>query len=217
MSIAGARPIAVKAVAFDLDDTLTDWWTGIERAAAAVGEPAILDRVREETWVRRDGVVVDRHHWRVLHEPETFMAEALTRPFLEALDPPLFDDTIPALEALHSRVKLALLTNNPYGADVLYRHGLHVDVFDSITIADPAVRKPDPRAFAPLLDALACAPSEIAFVGDSIPADVEGALGAGLGAIWLNRWKDPWPVPVGVTAITSLSELHVISGLFGQC
>ena len=69
--------------------------TGIADAAAAVGDPEILDRVRAETWVRRDGVVVDRHHWRVLHEPETFMAAELVEPFLAALDPPLFDDVVP--------------------------------------------------------------------------------------------------------------------------
>ena len=58
-AIAGAR-----AVAFDLDDTLTDWHTGIARAAQAVGDPPILDRVVASTWVRRDGVIVNRHHWR---------------------------------------------------------------------------------------------------------------------------------------------------------
>jgi len=203
MPIAGAR-----AVAFDLDDTLTDWWTGILEAAAAVGVPEILDRVRAETWIRRDGVVVNRNHWRVLHEPRTFMADEVVEPFLEALDPPLFDDAIPALEALRGRVKVALLTNNPYGADVLDRHGLHVDVFDSVVVADPSVRKPDPRAFAPLLEALGLAASEIAYVGDSVDADVEGALGAGLRAVWLNRWRDPWPLPPGVVSIASLSELH---------
>jgi len=203
MPIAGAR-----AVAFDLDDTLTDWWTGIMEAAAAVGAPEILDRVRAETWIRRDGVVVNRNHWRVLHEPRTFMADEVVEPFLEALDPPLFDDAIPALEALRGRVKVALLTNNPYGADVLDRHGLHIDVFDSVVVADPSVRKPDPRAFAPLLEALGLAASEIAYVGDSVSADVEGALGAGLRAVWLNRWRDPWPLPPGVVSITSLSELH---------
>jgi len=203
MPIAGAR-----AVAFDLDDTLTDWWTGILEAAAAVGVPEILDRVRAETWIRRDGVVVNRHHWRVLHEPRTFMADDVVEPFLEALDPPLFDDAIPALEALRGRVKVALLTNNPYGADVLDRHGLHVDVFDSVVVADPSVRKPDPRAFAPLLGALGLEASEIAYVGDSVDADVEGALGAGLRAVWLNRWRDPWPLPPGVVSIASLSELH---------
>lgn len=212
MPIAGAG-----AVAFDLDDTLTDWWTGITRAAAALRAPEILDRVRQQTWIRREGIVVDRHHWRVLHEPATFMAAELVEPFLAALDPPLFDDAIPALEALRGRTKLALLTNNPYGADVLDRHGLHVDVFDSVVIADPSVRKPNPRAFAPLVEALNLAPSEIAYVGDSVRADVEGALGAGLRPVWLNRWNDPWLLPLGVIAITSLSELHDFSGSDGRC
>jgi HAD superfamily hydrolase (TIGR01549 family) len=203
MPIAGAR-----AVAFDLDDTLTDWWTAIKEAAVAVGAPEILDRVRAETWIQRDGVVVNRHHWRVLHEPATFMATELVEPFLEALDPPLFDDVIPALEALRGRVKLALVTNNPYGADVLDRHGLHIDVFDAVVVADPSVRKPDARAFAPLVETLGLAPREIAYVGDSVTADVEGARGAGMHAVWLNRWNDPWPMPTGVVSITSLAELH---------
>jgi HAD superfamily hydrolase (TIGR01509 family) len=195
------------AVAFDLDDTLTDWWSGIEHAAAAVGAPEILDRVRAETWVRREGVVVDRHHWRILHEPETFMPDELIEPFLLALDPPLFDDARPALEALRDRVRLALVTNNPFGADVLDRHGLHTDVFDCVVVADPEVRKPDPRAFAPLLETLGLAAADIAYVGDSVSADVRGALAAGLRAVWLDRWSDPWPLPGGVTRIASLSEL----------
>jgi HAD superfamily hydrolase (TIGR01549 family) len=202
MSIAGTG-----AVAFDLDDTLTDWWTGISRAAEAVGAPEILERVRELTWVRRAGVVVDRHHWRLRHEAARFMAPELVEPFLAALDPPLFDDVIPTLGALRKRTRLALLTNNPYGADVVGRHGLHTDVFDCVIVADPQVRKPDPRAFAPLVDALGLAPADVAYVGDSVPADVEGALGAGLRPVWLNRWDDPWPVPPGVIAIASLSEL----------
>lgn len=204
MSIEGAG-----AVAFDLDDTLTDWWTGIERAATAVGEPAILERVRDKTWVRRDGVVIDRHHWRLRYEAADFMDSGLVDPFLAALDPPLFDDVIPALEALQGRVGLALLTNNPYGADVLARHGLHADVFDCVIVADPTIRKPDARAFAPLLDALDLAAGEIAYVGDSVLADIEGALGAGLRPVWLNRWNDAWPLPAGVVSIASLSELHV--------
>jgi HAD superfamily hydrolase (TIGR01549 family) len=201
----------VDAVAFDLDDTLTDWWRGIEVAADAIGVPELLERVRAGTWVRRGGVVVNRHHWRLRHEAEAFMAPEQTEHFLAALDPPLFDDVQPALEALRRRVRLALLTNNPYGAEVLERHGLHTDVFDCIAIADPAVRKPDPRAFTPLVDALALPPERIAYVGDSITADVEGALAAGLRAVWLDRWHDPWPAPEGVIRITSLGELTSVS------
>jgi putative hydrolase of the HAD superfamily len=199
----------VKAVAFDLDDTLTDWDTGISGAAAAVGTPEILDRVRALTWVRDDnGVVIDRHHWRVRHEPGTFMAAELVEPFLAALDPPLFPDTIPTLDALRGRVPLALLTNNPFGAEVLARHGLHADVFDCVVVADPDVRKPDPRAFTPIIEALGLAPEAIAYVGDSVTADVEGSLAAGLRAVWLNRWNDPWPLPSGVVSIASLAELR---------
>jgi HAD superfamily hydrolase (TIGR01549 family) len=202
MSIAGVR-----AVAFDLDDTLTDWWTGIERAATIVGEPAILERVRAEMWVERDGIVVDRHHWRIRREAPAIMAPALVEPFLGALDPPLFDDAVPVLDALRGRVALALLTNNPQGADVVDRHGLR-DAFDCVIVAEPEERKPDPRAFAPLLEHLDLGSDEIAYVGDSVTDDVEGALGVGIHAVWLNRWNDPWPLPSGVVSIASLAELH---------
>jgi len=201
------RLAGVRAVAFDLDDTLTDWNAGITTAAAAVGCPEILDRVRADTWVRHNGVVLDRHHWRVLHETVSFMAPDLVEPFLAALDPPLFDDAIPALEALQGRVRLALLTNNPFGAEVLERHGLHTNVFDSIAIADPAFRKPDVRAFAPMIESLGLAAADIAYVGDSVSADVEGARSAGLRAVWIDRWNDAWPVPSDVRRITSLGEL----------
>jgi putative hydrolase of the HAD superfamily len=196
-----------KAVAFDLDDTLTDWDTAIRRAAEVVGEPGILDRVRALTWVRENGVVVDRHHWRILHEPATFMAGELVDPFLAALDPPLFPDVVPALEALGKKVPLALLTNNPFGAEVLNRHGLDADVFDCVAIADPLVRKPDQLAFLPLITSLGLEAGEIAYVGDSVTADIEGALGAGLRPVWIDRWNDPWPLPPGVVRIGSLMEL----------
>lgn len=202
MSIEG-----VKSVAFDLDDTLIDWTAGIANAAIAVGDPGILERVRAETWVRREGVVVDRHHWRVLHEPELFMAPELVEPFLAALDPPLFDDARPALEALRGHVTLALLTNNPFGAEVLTRHGLDAGVFGCVVVADPQFRKPDARAFSALVTALALEAPEIAFVGNSITDDVEGALDAGLRAVWLDRWNDAWTPPPGVLRIGSLTEL----------
>jgi len=200
-------PTGARAVAFDLDDTLTDWDTGIRRAAEAVDAPEIIDRVRAETWVRENGVIVDRHHWRVLHEPDTFMAPELVEPFLAALDPPLFADVGPALEALGARMPLALLTNNPFGAEVLNRHGLDADVFDCVAIAYPLVRKPDQLAFLPVITALGLPAGEIAYVGDSVTADVEGALGAGLLPVWIDRWNDPWPLPPGVVRIGSLMEL----------
>jgi HAD superfamily hydrolase (TIGR01549 family) len=202
MSLTG-----LAAIAFDLDDTLTDWWTGIERAATAVGDPEICERVRATTWVERNGVVVNRHHWRVELEPEKFMGGELVEAFLEALDPPLFADVSPALESLHGRVRLALLTNNPFGMAVLERHGLHSEIFDCVVVADPSWRKPDPRAFGALVDALGDPPERVAYVGDSVIADVEGSLAVGLRAVWLDRWNDEWRPPTNVTRVTSLIEL----------
>jgi len=199
--------VGVQAIAFDLDDTLIDWPTGIARAAAAVGAPEISERVRDATWVKRDAVVVDRQHWRTLHEPEAFMAADLVEPFLAALDPPLFADVMPTIDALRGEVRLALLTNNPFGTQVVERHGLHVNVFDCVVIADPCLRKPDPRAFESLVTALRVPVRDIAYVGDSVPSDVEGAIRAGLRAVWLDRWTDPWLPPEGVVRITSLLEL----------
>lgn len=197
----------VRAIAFDLDDTLTDWWTGIAQAAQDIGDDNLLERVRRETWITRDGVVVNRHHWRLIHEAEHFVAPSQVDAFIAALDPPLFEDVVPALESLRGRVRLALLTNNPFGTAVLERHGLHADVFDCVVIATPELRKPDPRAFTPLVDALALPPADIAYVGDSVTADVEGATAAGLRAVWIDRWNDPWPAPRDVVRVTSLKEL----------
>ena len=195
----------LRAFAFDLDDTLTDWSTGIRVAAEAVGDLAIFDRARE-TWIERDGAF-DRHHWRFQAEPEQFMRPDQLEAFAAALAPPLFPDVLPTLEALRERARLALLTNNPYGAEVLQRLGLHMDVFECVVVADPRFRKPDPRAFAPLVDALALPPAEIGYVGDTPSADVDGAIAAGLQPIWLDRWNDNWQPPNGVTRITSLTEL----------
>ncbi len=135
------------------------------------------------------------------------MARELVEPFLAALDPPLFPDVASTLQELGARLPLALLTNNPFGAEALNRHGLHADVFECVVIADPSVRKPDPRAFAPVITSLGLEAGEIAYVGDSVTADVEGALGAGLRPVWIDRWNDPWPLPSGVIRVGSLTEL----------
>jgi HAD superfamily hydrolase (TIGR01509 family) len=199
--------LAVQALAFDLDDTLTDWWTGICLAAQAIGDTSLSDRVARDTWVRRDGIVVNRHHWRVLREPAMFVDAQLVDDLVATLDPPLFDDVRSTFDALRGRIRLALLTNNPYGEEVLRRHGLDTEVFECVVVADPGVRKPDPRAFAPLLEALALPASLIAYVGDSVTADVEGARAAGLRPVWLDRWDDGWAPDDDVHRIRSLHDL----------
>jgi FMN phosphatase YigB (HAD superfamily) len=66
-----------RVVVFDLDDTLTDWWTAIGRAAAGVAgaeaAEALRGVVRREAWIHRDDGAVHREHWRLRVEPLTFL------------------------------------------------------------------------------------------------------------------------------------------------
>ncbi len=200
----------VVGVGLDLDDTITDWWTGIADAARAAGGLRLVeqvqDAIRAQAWIPRDGIVVNRHHWRLGTEPERFVPAAHLDAFVAALDPPLFEDAADALVALAARFRLALLTNNPDADRVLERHGI-ARAFDVVVIADPTLRKPDPRAFAPLIDALGGNPVRIAYAGDSITADIEGAQRAGLQPFWVDRWDDGWVPPPGVVRVRSLREL----------
>ena len=103
----------------------------------------------------------------------------------------LFADGLPAIADLRARVdRLALITNGPadtqqHKIDVvgLARH------FDAIVISGAAgVAKPDPAIFELAAAQLDLPLSAIWHVGDSLQADVAGALNAHLGgAVWLNR------------------------------
>ena len=70
--------------------------------------------------------------------------------------------------------------------------------------------KPDPAAFAFGCDAMGTAPARTMYVGDSVVADVEGALAAGLVPVWLDRFGDAWTPPPGVHRIASLADLPAV-------
>jgi HAD superfamily hydrolase (TIGR01549 family) len=70
-------------------------------------------------------------------------------------------------------------------------------------------RKPHPDIFRAGLDLMRLPPSEILYIGDRIPEDVEGARLAGMIPI-LKLWPKreyPDPLPEGLTAIRRLAEL----------
>lgn len=48
--------------------------------------------------------------------------------------------------------------------------------------------KPSPYLFEEVLDQLGVRAGEALMVGDSLRADIAGAKGAGMAAVWLNRW-----------------------------
>jgi FMN phosphatase YigB (HAD superfamily) len=64
--------------------------------------------------------------------------------------------------------------------------------------ADIGHTKPDKAAFAAVLSSCASDAQSTVMVGDSLTTDIEGALAAGLHAVWLNRLRAP--VPGGLRA-----------------
>jgi putative hydrolase of the HAD superfamily len=101
----------------------------------------------------------------------------------------LYEDALPVLDALASRMPLVLITN---GASDVQRRKL---VATGIEPRFAAVRvsgelgTPKPRAsiFLRAAELLGIEPGGVLHVGDSLEADVGGAIGAGMTGVWLNR------------------------------
>jgi putative hydrolase of the HAD superfamily len=118
-----------------------------------------------------------------------------------------FPDAAGALDALGHRFALAVVTN---GASCLQREklaasGLAVRFECVVVSSEIDVGKPDAAVFAHALRLLDAAPEQAVMVGDSLPKDVDGALAAGLRAVWLNR--DARPRPEGRPDLVEIDSL----------
>ena len=225
----------IRAVCFDLDDTLWDLRPVMQRAERRVAEflgaryPALAARhtvvdfaearralaleqparAHDFTWLRTEAM---RRLALAAGCDEAAGAEAF-EVFIDArstIDP--FDDVPQALEALGRRYALASLSNG--NADLRrIAIGAHFRVsLNAETVGHP---KPRPEAFAALAGALGFAPSELLYVGDDPAVDVAGARAAGLRAAWMNRRGQPWPDAAGCRADLELRDLGQLAELLG--
>lgn len=117
------------------------------------------------------------------------LVEELTVVYLHQrdLDPALFADTLPCLNALRPRYRLGLLSNGNRQPDGLGLGGY----FESIVFAqDHRVAKPDRGIFEVVERQLGLAPARCVLVGDHPVNDVVGAKRSGWRAVWLHRDGD---------------------------
>jgi putative hydrolase of the HAD superfamily len=219
----------LQVLCFDLDDTFWDVQDVLARAERAVlgflaaRYPRLAaGQSRESLMLRRQALV--REAPERAHDLTWLRTESMRRLALENGCPPcvgdeafevfiavrndvrLYDDVLPALEHLGRSFTLATLSNG--NAD-LGRIGLAERFSLSLSAGQLGVAKPDARAFAALAEALGVPPAAIAYVGDDPRNDVEGARGAGLRTVWVNRHGRPWPAahaPADV-AVRDLAEL----------
>jgi putative hydrolase of the HAD superfamily len=219
----------IRAVLFDLDDTLYDQQRWLAGAWHAVAGHAAQRGVDVEPFERalRDlaadgsdqGGIIDRALARV-GDPQVAVAP-LVATFRshapEHLDP--YPGVVDALEDLHTRVPLGLVSD---GDPTIQRAKLAAldlaRLFHTVVLSDEhgrAHRKPDPLPFRVALTGLGVDPADAIYVGDRPAKDVAGATAAGLRAIRVHtgEWRDDpddpraWAsVPTVVDAIELLNR-----------
>ncbi len=227
-----------QAVFFDMDDTLLDSTSALAeawdrlRGRRADTPPGVdWDRLRPlferfafEEWMlgerpdRYDSPedILARAWERVLSEsrqPNLGDPKALARDFVSGMEESwrLFDDVEPVLEGLQGRYRLAVVTNG--GNDFQHRKFERLGLkrwFDAVFVAEECqAAKPHPEHFLFACRHLGVDAHLCLMVGDNPKRDVEGALGAGLSALWLNRTARYAASPLDdrIGLITGLQDL----------
>ena len=203
----------VRAVAFDLDNTLWDVAPVLERAEARLYEwlrrhcpriPASVSvadmRAARELLAREEPhnahdftylrVTALARHARECGYEEEVAQRAFEVFFAARNELDLFADVRPAFERMRPKYKLASFSNG--NAD-LGRVGLAHFFALSLNARLIGVGKPDPRCFERLASDLNLAPDEVIYVGDDPVLDVEAARAVGMHTAWINRFELHWP------------------------
>lgn len=219
----------IKAITFDLDETL--WSNGpvIERADKALHEwlrdryPLISERYEIEDLRGlleevRLGELVDKHDRAVVRREmyrragqavgyeDAFAEEAYAEWQYYRHQVDLFEEVAGSLERLSKKYLLAALTN---GTAEIDRIGLdkYLSFYISPRVAGAA--KPERRIFEYTCSILGVSPDEVVHVGDHPDEDMRGAQEAGLSTVWMNRFNLTWDHSVTPDAmITDLRQLE---------
>lgn len=219
---------AIKAVLFDLDDTLWPIVPVIDRAerilyawleqhAPAVAREVTIESMRERRQELmatdpvyqldlrrlRHAVLTEAFH---LHGEDPALAEHAVNIFSRArneVEP--FSDVLPTLSKLQQRFVLGTVSN---GVADLHAIGIAGYFHASVAAYQFGHAKPAPEIFLAACSELNVAPDETVYVGDDPVLDVQGAQNAGLTAVWLNRGLNARPLPPGVQPNLVCSDLH---------
>jgi putative hydrolase of the HAD superfamily len=205
----------MRAVLFDLDDTLFDHSHSSREAIGALVENEPRLRGRQIDELRRlYSVALENAHARlvageltldearIIRFQEFFEAAASTRLSREqaaafAIQYRRHYETtwrpVPGarelLTALKTHVRIGVVSNNLVAEQVakLRACGLDSQVDELVVSEEAGCAKPAVRIFEIALDRLGCRAGDAVMVGDNWPNDVGGAHAAGIRAVWFNR------------------------------
>ncbi|HZD51456.1 MAG TPA: HAD-IA family hydrolase, partial [Woeseiaceae bacterium] len=214
MTLARNRTLhQIRAITFDLDDTLWEIAPVIRRAEAELWRwlerhcPAVPAKFSAQAAMELREQVLEEHADRC-HDFRFLRRTTLCR-MLDACGYPdafidagfevfnrfrnrveLYPDVLPALNILAKQFRLIAVTNG--NAD-LQAIGIRHLFADAVSAADVGAAKPARQIFDEAVRRAGVLPEQVLHVGDHPECDVEGARGAGLCTAWVNRAGGPWP------------------------
>jgi HAD superfamily hydrolase (TIGR01549 family) len=228
----------IRAVLFDLDDTLVDHQHASRAAIAGVRErfkglhskdvddlvrenQRILDSMHHEVAIgKRDVADARIERYRRLfayvgHGPERAGAAAELHRRIYQSSRQCVEGALELVTHLHARLRVGVITNNTVTEQkeklATFGFAPHVDVL--VTSEEVGVAKPDPQIFRLALSKLGCEPYEAVMIGDAWVQDILGATAAGIRALWLNRNGLPHPDPAVAMQITCLHPAEDVAML----
>ena len=213
--------MAIRAVVFDLDDTLAvtrrDRATLLAEAVEETDAPPISRSDYRRVLVEQDPGETRAPIFETLLDeagsadsdpaPEE-LAAAYCAAIGEAIEP--VEGAERLLDALAEEYRLGLVTDGPVraGREKLAALGW-TDRFDATVVTgEVGAGKPDPAGFRAALDELEVAPEEAVYVGNDPELDVAGAVAAGMAAVQVtySGGHDPDPRAVATVRRDALAE-----------
>jgi putative hydrolase of the HAD superfamily len=231
--------MAIRAVVWDVDDTLFDYTTADREGMRAhlLAERLLRAEESVESALARWREVTDAQWARFAAGEATFEAQRRdrVRVFLgtELTDGEaddwfrryvahyetawaLFPDVLPVLDMLAASHRHAVLSNSSLHVQERKLRMLGLwDRFESVLCAaELGVSKPSAGAFLTACDALGLPPHQVAYVGDHPEIDGRGAADAGLLSVWIDRdgGERGHGAGSGFRRIGSLAELPALLG-----
>ena len=230
------RPV-IRAILFDVDDTLYSYQTAHPYGCEAVRSYAVhtlgMDggdfdvRIQETMaayWKRMGSNCAAVHNrlirFQQLLEPAglplrhaPIMDRLYWDTLLAHMEPaPGIAEAMDDLKARGLRIGVGTNMTADWQFEKLTRLGL-LDRVDFVVSSEEAgVEKPDAGLFLLCAEKAWCSPGECVFVGDSLGHDIAGALSAGMRAVWYRPAAgDGDRVPEGAVVIRSMAELPALA------
>ncbi|WP_017812381.1 HAD family hydrolase [Paenibacillus shenyangensis] len=196
---------SIKAVIFDLDDTLLDRRQTMEKLAhrlakeyAAYLEEGrhVLERIVHLDW---HGAVEQRHVFAAYIDQLPWKQRPEDQHLLEfcqqqyAQCAVLTHQAKETLQYVHQRYRTALLTNGQ--ADLQHQKlaqlGIRDELDKVLTAEEAGTAKPDVRIFYQAAEQLQVDPADCMYVGDHAISGIGGAIQVGMQTVWIRQHLGP--------------------------